>query len=156
MKRAVYICIAIVVVAGAAFYVANREEVPAAPAGETSDAPYIESVRPAKAKTGDTIDLVGRNFAGFEGDLDAWITNSKGETAYLPPSGSLYQNDAYKNVVPGKEVIRVKLEARLCAKNTSYSGEPCDAYVDIVPGIYEIFTRPWGKESNKVRLEVTK
>lgn len=117
--------------------------------------PFIESVSPGKARVGDTIDLIGFNFAGFEGDLGAWIEAGNGEKAYMPGE-STYSNGLYKQIVPGKEVIKVKLDAKLCETNESYRGAPCEKFLDIVPGTYKVYTNPWGKISNKVSLEVIK
>ncbi len=108
--------------------------------------PVITSISQSSGPIGTIIELKGQNLAGFEGDLDAIIENSRGETAFLKGIG----------YVPGDyKTIRVKIEARICKTNNSYSGLPCKEYLDIVPGTYKIFTSPWGKTSNKVQFIVT-
>ena len=116
--------------------------------------PAIEAVRPSKAKIGSVIELVGYNLSGFEGDLDAWIVDSSGDTAYLPPSENLYP-EKYKEILPGKEIIRVRLDKELCRANVSYKGGDCPSFMALRPGTYKIYTDPWGKKSNSVSIEIT-
>ncbi|MFA6095658.1 MAG: hypothetical protein WC767_02335 [Candidatus Paceibacterota bacterium] len=121
---------------------------------QAEDYPVIEKIVPAKGPVGITIDIIGQQFSGFEGDLDAWIENSKGEKAFLPSSEYLYP-ERYKEIYPGKELIRVRIEKQLCKANHSYSGKVCEEYLKIVPGMYKIYTVPWGKTSNKIDFEIT-
>src|SRR3989338_4279775 len=51
-------------------------QAPVAAAPVTSGAPFLESIFPATGPIGTTVDLVGTNLAGFEGDLNAVIVNS--------------------------------------------------------------------------------
>lgn len=118
------------------------------------DVPTIEKIVPSKGPVGITIDIIGYNLAGFEGDLDAWIENVKGEKAYVSSGGGFYPEN-YFEVYPGKEFIRVKIDRQLCKANHSYSGKVCSEFLTITPGVYKIYTAPWGTISNKVDFEIT-
>jgi hypothetical protein len=107
--------------------------------------PVIRNISRTSGPIGLVIELEGDNLAGFEGDLDAWIENSKGEKAFLPGMGSIPRVD---------QTIRVKIESKLCKTNNSYSGLTCKEYLNITPGIYNIYTSPWGIDSNKVQFTV--
>jgi hypothetical protein len=109
--------------------------------------PVITSISPTSGPVGSVIELKGSNFPGFESDLNAWIVSEKGE------KGILFDTQANpKNY----NLIKVKIEDRVCKKDTSYSGLPCPEYMKITPGIYTLYTAPWGKESNKLEFMVTK
>ncbi len=108
--------------------------------------PHIDSMTPTSGPIGTTIEIKGRNLAGFEGDLDAYIENEKGETAFLPGIGSVPRED---------QTIRVKIGEKICTKNTGYSGNPCSSYLTVTPGIYSIYSAPYGVMSNKVQFTVT-
>lgn len=112
----------------------NKEEYPA-----------IENMTPSKIKVGDKIRVQGINLAGFEGDLDFIITNSKGEKAWVTVgnSGILNPND-----------FEFVLENKYCQQNNSYSGLPCESWLNIVPDKYKLYTSPWGNTSNTVEIEV--
>lgn len=107
--------------------------------------PTINSISPSTGPIGTIVELRGTNLAGFEGDLDAVIENSKGETAIL-----LGTNRA----ITDPNLIKVKIESKLCKANNSYSGLFCTSYLDITPGVYKISTSPWGESSNKVQFTV--
>lgn len=107
--------------------------------------PVIRNISRTSGPTGLVIELEGDNLAGFEGDLDAWIVNSQGEKAFLPGIGSVPRID---------QTIRVKIESKLCKTNNSYSGLACKEYLNITPGLYTIYTSPWGIDSNKVQFTV--
>ena len=113
---------------------------------EESKLPIIQSISPASGSIGTIIELSGINLAGFEGDLDAIIENSKGETAYLNGIGAVPRDD---------KKIRVKIDSKICKKNNSYTGDTCTSYLTITPGVYYIYTSPWGNISNKVEFKVT-
>jgi hypothetical protein len=109
----------------------------------TDSNPVINSINPSSGSVGTVITLKGKNLAGFEGDLDAWIKNSNGQVAYLPSYGK-----------PQANQITVLIPDKACKANNSYSGLPCKEYLPIVPGNYKIFTSPWGKNSNDVYFTV--
>jgi hypothetical protein len=112
----------------------------------TQPAPVITSINPSSGPIGTIVELKGSNLAGFEGELDAWIENSNGEKAFLPGIGSVPRAD---------QTIRVKIDSQLCKENLSYKGGPCSSYMTITPGIYKIYTYPWGNMSNTVQFIVT-
>ena len=109
-----------------------------------TDTPKINSITPASGPIGTIVEIKGINLNGFEGDMDAIIENSKGETAVLL---GMTRNEP--------NLIRVKIENKICRISNSYSGLPCKSYLNISPGVYNIYTSPWGKNSNKVQFTVT-
>jgi len=110
----------------------------------TGTNPVINSISPNSGPIGTVIELRGINLSGFEGDMDAMIENSKGETAVMLGMTLIEEN-----------LIRVKIESKICKINNSYSALPCKEYLNIVPGIYNIYAFPWGNMSNKVQFTVT-
>jgi hypothetical protein len=113
---------------------------------DSNPLPHIDSISQTSGPIGTIIEIKGENLEGFEGDLNAIIENEKGETAYLKGIGSVPRED---------KTIRIKIESKVCTLNNSYSGLPCEKYLNITPGIYFIYTSPWGKISNKVQFNVT-
>ncbi len=109
--------------------------------------PVITAMTPGSGPIGTIIELRGENLAGFEGDLDAYIENKKGEKGFLPGIGS---------VPPKDGVVRVKIESKVCKKNNTYSGLSCDSYMSIGPGLYRVYVLPWGVKSNEMTFAVTK
>ncbi len=105
--------------------------------------PVITSISKTSGSVGDTIELKGCNFNGFEGDLIAWIENAQGVKGLL-------RGDASSTA----KLMRVKLEAKLCQEETGYSGLPCSAYLNLTPGAYKIYTIPWGTKSNEVTFTI--
>lgn len=101
--------------------------------------PVITSLSKASGSLGDKIEINGCNFSGFEGDKVAWIENAGGAKGIL-----------YGEFDSTAKSIKVILKSPLCGKDTSYSGLPCDGYLDLMPGNYKIYTEPWGKKSNTV------
>lgn len=117
-------------------------------AAEDLSLPVITSISQSSGEIGTIIELRGKNLAGFEGDLDAIIENNAGEKSVLMgmTNASIPQGDG--------EIIKVKIESKVCTTNNSYSGLPCKEYLNIIPGAYKIYTAPWGKVSNKVEFTV--
>lgn len=104
--------------------------------------PVITSLSSYSGKIGDVIEIRGCNFSGFEGDKNAWIENAHGV------KGILYGESGSTS-----KLLRVTLKSQLCQRDTSYYvGDGCEAYLNLTPGNYKIYTTPWGKESNKVNL----
>lgn len=117
-------------------------------ATDSNPIPVITSITPSSGPTGTTVVLKGTNLAGFEGELDAWIQNVKtSEVGFLPGIGSVPRAD---------QTIRVKIENKVCKENLGMKGGSCASYMVIAPGIYNIYTIPWGNTSNKVKFTVTK
>lgn len=113
---------------------------------DSTDKPIIKSIYPLSGPVGTVVSLSGTNLAGFEGDLDAYIENSKGEVALLMGIGATPRED---------KTIRVKIDEKVCITNEKYSGRLCKSYMQITPGKYYLYTSPWGKMSNKVMFTVT-
>jgi hypothetical protein len=152
-KTLITVLVIIILIVLAVLGLSNPKEVPTSVPVATSTTPvdsnplpHIDSISQTSGPIGTILELKGTNLAGFEGDLDAVIENEKGETAYLKGIGSVPRED---------QTIRVKIESKVCTLNNSYSGLPCEKYLDITPGIYFIYTSPWGKISNKVQFNVT-
>lgn len=106
--------------------------------------PVITSLSAYSGSVGTSLEINGCNFLGFEGDRIALIENDKGE------KGILYGKDGST-----AKLIKVTLASLLCQKDTSYSGLPCDKYLTLKPGLYKIYTSPWGKKSNEVQFTIT-
>jgi hypothetical protein len=110
---------------------------------EQEGTPVITSLSSYSGSVGTKVELRGCNFAGFEGDKNAWIENSAGVKGFLQGSPS-----------STSKLIVVTLQSPLCQKDTSYSGLPCDAELTLKPGTYKISTSPWGKKSNEVLFTI--
>ncbi len=105
--------------------------------------PVITSVSSISGPVGTKIEIKGCNFAGFEGDKTVWIQDSEGVKGILAGD-------------PGStaKLLKLTLRSPLCQKDNSYSGLPCEAWLNLVPGIYKIYTEPWGKRSNEVSFTI--
>ena len=145
---AIVIVLMIVIIGGGLLLSQSQPELPINNDNEPADesAPLISAINPSRGPVGTVVTITGKNLAGFEGDLDAWIENAAGERAYLPAYGP----SAY----PRADQITVQIAEKLCRENNSYSGNPCSSELTITPGSYKIWTAPWGKESNRVDFEV--
>lgn len=110
--------------------------------------PVISSITPAQGPVGTVVTIQGYNLAGAEGALDAWILNGQEELGYLEHFG--------KSAYPDTTKITIKIPAKACTTNNIASGKPCEKFINITPGQYSIFTKPFGKSSNIVSFTVTK
>jgi len=104
----------------------------------------IDSISPNLGPIGTTIEIRGKNFSGFEGDLNAWIENSNGVKGVI-----------YGESGSSKNLIKFTLKSSYCQQDNSYSGLPCTAFLDIISGVYKIYITPWGQKSNIVSFTVT-
>ncbi len=110
--------------------------------------PVITSITPSSGPVGTTIEIIGCNFLGFESDKTLLFTNSKGER------GLLYGgSDATTRT--SNTVMRVTLPRTLCQNDNSYSGLPCSASLELVPGLYTVYSNSYGGNSNAVNFTVT-
>jgi hypothetical protein len=96
--------------------------------------PTITSINIYSGKVGDTIEVRGCNFLGFEGDKTFEIEDSKGSIGVIYAQRD---SEAHKAVI--------KLNSPLCDIDNSYSGLPCNSYLDLVPGEYKISSRGGNK-----------
>jgi hypothetical protein len=110
---------------------------------EPEGVPVITSLSIYSGPVGTKLEIRGCNFAGFEGDINAWIENNEGEKGFL-------QGEAGST----SKIIKVTLKSSLCRKDTSHSGLPCDEWLTLTPGTYKIYTMPWGKKSNEVTFTI--
>ena len=95
------------------------------------------------------ITVTGESFSGFEGDLTLWIQNDQGE------KGILYATNRNSGASTTPNAIDAVIPQMACSTDTSYSGAACPSGIVITPGTYQIFTSPWGKQSNPVQFTVT-
>ncbi len=92
----------------------------------------ITSLSSYSGPVGTQLEIRGCNFAGFEGDKNAMIENAQGTKGVLfGESGST------------AKLVKVILKSPLCEQNNSYSGLPCSAYLNLIPGTYKIYITPW-------------
>ena len=110
---------------------------------EQEGIPVITSISSYSGSIGTKLEINGCNFAGFEGDKNAWIENSQGVKGIL-----------YGEPDSTSKKLKVTLKSPLCQQDNSYKGGPCDASLALIPGIYKIYVYPWGKESNKVGFTI--
>jgi len=102
-------------------------------------APVITSLSNYSGSVGMELEINGCNFAGFEGDKNIWLENGLGI------KGILFGESDSTN-----KLIKITLQSPLCQQDTSYSGLPCDDWLDVVSGKYKLYTMPWGNKSNLV------
>jgi len=121
----------------------NVLNLPATCKDEQEGMPVITSLSSYSGSIGTKLEINGCNFSGFESDIIAIIKNKDGIIGILP-------TDAGST----SKFIKTRLESPLCQKNNSYSGAPCDATLNLVPGLYKIYTSPWGKQSNEVNFTI--
>src|SRR6185436_13170689 len=100
--------------------------------------PVITSLSSYTGPVGTQVDINGCNFAGFEGDKNAWIENSTGTKGIM-----------YGMTGSTSNLVKVTLSTPLCQVDTSYSDNPCPAQLTLSPGVYKIYTNPWGTPSNQ-------
>jgi len=120
-----------------------KQPLPQSCVDELEGTPVITSLSTYTLTPSGTFTVNGCNFSGFEGDKDVWIVNENGV------KGILHGDQASTD-----KLISLKLQPKICQQNNSYSGNPCTAWLDIVSGIYKIYTEPWGKKSNEVLVEI--
>lgn len=110
---------------------------------EAEGEPVITSLSVNTGSIKTDFEINGCNFSGFEGDTNAWIENDQGVKGIL-----------YGQAGSTSKLIKVSLEASVCQTENSYSGLPCDDWLTLSPGTYEIYVTPWGKESNRMEFTV--
>ena len=110
---------------------------------EVEGAPVITSISTNSGSVGTSLEIHGCNFAGFEGDKNAWIENSEGVKGIL-----------YSESGSTANLLKITLKSPLCQIDNSYSGLPCETQFLLNAGIYQIYVMPWGKTSNKVEFSL--
>jgi|GEM_PF-5309655 len=122
--------------------------------GEPAD-PYIGSITPPSAPVGTTLEIRGTGLVGFEGDVYFFFERSDGKVARLK---GVVLTQATGEAI-GAQTARVILKEP-CQQGETVYGEysgipaPCD-YVQLTPGVYKVYTTPWGKRSNAVAFTIT-
>ncbi|MCF7834147.1 MAG: hypothetical protein K9L98_02200 [Candidatus Pacebacteria bacterium] len=121
----------------------NQTALPADCIDQQEGVPVITSISSYSGSVGDKIEIKGCNFSGFEGDKNVWMESDNGIRGII--YGEKESTD--------KSVIFV-LKSTLCQTDNSYSGNECEKSLNIIPGVYKIYTTPWGKKSNEVTFTV--
>lgn len=83
------------------------------------------------------------NFSGFEWDKNVWIENEQGI------KGILYSKSGSTS-----KLLNINFKASVCENDNSYSGLPCDSWLELIPWKYKIYVMPWWKESNKIDFTI--
>lgn len=110
---------------------------------QTISDPVIESISPNFGPIGTEVEIRGKNFSGFEGDLVVWIEDVNGEKGYI-----------WREAGSNDTLIKFTLSSSYCQVDTSYSGLPCPKFIYLTPGTYKIYVYPWGVKSNEVTFTV--
>ena len=105
--------------------------------------PIITSLSSESWSINTTITINWCNFEWFEGDKLAWIENENWAKWIL-----------YSESWSTAKQMKVTIKPALCLRDTSYSGEICDAYLNLVPWKYKIYVNPWGKMSNMIEFTI--
>ena len=114
--------------------------------------PVINHLTNYSGPIGTILEIKGCNLSGFEGDLNVYFEKSDGKKImltdtfgdYAKTDGSLIKVVVKEPCQPGETVYG------------PYSGIPAQCnYVAITPGLYKVYTEPWGKRSNTVNFTVT-
>ncbi len=108
----------------------------------------ITSVTPSSGPVGTTIEVQGCNFLGFESDKILWFMNSGGMKGVL-------HGESDPATRTSNTVMRVTVPQTLCQNDNSYSGLPCSAFLNFVPGVYTVYSSSYGGNSNAVNFTVT-
>ena len=117
--------------------------------------PYIGYLSPSRGLVGTNVAVRGNNLTGFEGDILFIFTRGDGKTIEIR-GGAVAQAPGDTS---GAQATSFTLDQPCQQGQTvygEYSGKPslCD-YVELTPGIYDVYTKPWGVESNHVTFTVT-
>lgn len=151
-RVAVGVLAAIVLVGGLVSLVARLDRSAEAPADMAgTDGPAIFSIAPDNAPRGAVVTVTGKNLSGFEGDLELIFERADGKKI------SLFDDESYAKT--GGDRIVVTLKEPCQAGETvhgRYSGSPfqCD-FVAFTPGVYKVYSAPWGSTTNAVTFTVT-
>lgn len=123
--------------------ITSSQPLPTTCTDQPEGVPVITSLSSYSGSIGTKIEIRGCNFAGFEGDKNAWIENDRGV------KGILYG----ENGSTGK-ILKIIIKSPLCQEDNSYSGLPCKSYLTLVSGTYKIYTTPWLKKSNEALFTI--
>ncbi|HMP30596.1 MAG TPA: hypothetical protein PKD85_13405 [Saprospiraceae bacterium] len=109
--------------------------------------PIIEIITPASGPIGTKITIKGKNLAGYAGDMIAIFEREDGKKITLWDNSA---TDGEINVIVEESCREGEIV------HGRYSGIPqeCD-YIEFTPGIYKVYTEPWGVKSNFVLFTLT-
>lgn len=137
---------------GAYFYLDNtvegpklEEEINQTCVSQADGEPVITSLSTSTGPIGTILEVRGCNLSGFEGDLDLIFERKDGKKIILTDTFSSY-------LITADTLIKVVIDEP-CEQGEMvigrYSGisAVCD-YVELIPGVYDVYTEPWGKKSN--------
>lgn len=119
----------------------------------TTTNPIINNITPNAGPKGTIVQISGKNLSGFEGDLNVTFERADGRKILLKDTFGDY-------VKTGGSLIKVKV-IESCQKGEKVIGEysgiesVCD-YVELTPGLYKVYTEPWGVKSNVVNFTIIK
>ncbi|MCX6718983.1 MAG: IPT/TIG domain-containing protein [Candidatus Taylorbacteria bacterium] len=121
---------------------------------QTEAVPVITSITPSSGPIGTVVTIQGKNLSGFEGDLKAYFVRKDGDIITLTDTFGDYTKTAGNTI---KVSVKIPCPAPGGYRgNTSIVLSPCDSTSsELAPGNYEVYAKPWGKESNRVKFTVT-
>ncbi|HUQ30183.1 MAG TPA: IPT/TIG domain-containing protein [Candidatus Paceibacterota bacterium] len=136
----------------------NKNPEPVADEGVEPPMPVITSISPKSGPVGTQIEIRGKGFTGFESDVEFVVVHPDGKSTavYVGTPGNTIEGTIPN---PTETYASFKIEDQ-CPDGTTigrYSGieSPCEHDV-FPPGVYKVYTQPWGVKSNVVTFTVTK
>jgi hypothetical protein len=112
--------------------------------------PILANVTPTNGQTPLNLKIVGRNLRGFEGDIHFYLENKAGQKAVI-----LVQENSVTQTSTGDQQVEFEVKQQMCTEILTYKGGECSSFLIIEPGMYKIYTAPWGQKSNKFDFIVT-
>jgi hypothetical protein len=126
------IAIVAILVAGGGFY--WYKQVDQRKTGSTLEKePKITSISTNQTTVGSLITIKGTNLLDTKGDQDVAIKNHLGEVAYFDGFGNPIRDNL------GNIEFSVKINDKLCKKRSTDAGLPCNSWMTITPGTYDVF-----------------
>ena len=117
----------------------------------TESTPVITSLSRTSGPIGTELEIRGCNLSGFEGDLDVYFERTDGKKIMLTDTFGSYPKT-------GGSLIKVVVKEPCQQGETvygRYSGIPAQCnYIALTPGLYKVYTDPWGKTSNTVSFTI--
>ena len=105
---------------------------------------FISSISPSSGPIGTTIVFSGTGFMAH--DTLVWMVKGT-------QKGLLWGGSPVSNL--GNQYIQATLTAKLCQQYTGGSGLQCSSWMDITPGVYEVYIENQYGKSNSVNFTVT-
>ena len=151
-RIAIMVLALIVLVTALILYASKLDFTENSSVNDASVSPVIFSIVPDRGPVGTVVTLRGKGLSGFEGDLELIFERKDGKKV------SLFDEESYSKT--GGEVIIVKVKEPCQAGEMVYgrysgNSSQCD-YVEFTPGVYKVYSSPWGMSTNVVSFTVTK